>query len=259
MVSDDKTGDGLIESTKTSFRIIEQIKEDGRAGTSELANQLDLPKSTVHRHVKTLEELGYVLEEDGGYRLGLRFLDLGDKSRSQQNLFTIAKPEVDELIEDTDERAQVMVEEHGYGVYIYQTKGERAVKTDSHTGTRVHLHATAVGKAYLAFLPESRVEEIIDTVGLPAITSETITDPDELFAELEKIRERGVAFNDEEKTVGMRAVGAPIRRTDSGDVIGGLSFSAPTTRFSGSMYESEIPERIQTVAKVIGLKATYSE
>lgn len=255
----DKTEvEDLIGSTKTSFRIIEQIKENKQAGISEVADQLDLPKSTVHRHVKTLEELGYLFQENGSYRLGLRFLDLGDQSRSQQDLFTIAKPEVDELIEDTDERAQVMVEENGYGVYIYQTKGKRAVKTDSHTGTRVLLHGTAVGKSYLAFLPDERVAEILDETGLPAITSETITDRDELLAELETVRQRGVAFNDEEKTVGMRAVGAPIRRTDTGEAIGAISFSAPRTRFAGEMYETEIPERIQSVAQVISLKATYS-
>lgn len=252
------TEDDLIDSTRTSFRIIEQIKENGRAGISGLAVQLDLPKSTVHRHVKTLSELGYLVREENGYRLGLRFLDLGDQSRSQQQLFDIAKPEVDELIEDTGERAQIMVEENGYGVYIYQTKGERAVKTDSHTGTRVHLHATAVGKAYLANLPRDRIEEIVEETGLPAITSETITDSEDLFAELETVRDRGVAFNDEEKTVGMRAVGAPICRTDTGEVLGALSFSAPTTRFSGPMYETDIPERVQSVAQVIGLKATYS-
>lgn len=257
MPSDD-AGDGLIGATETSFRIVERIKAEGKAGTSELASGLDLPKSTVYRHVKTLEELGYLIDEDGQYRLSLRFLDLGDRSRSQRDLFDIAKPEVDELIADTDERAQVMVEENGYGVYVYQTEGERAVKTDSHTGTHVHLHATAAGKAYLAFLPKERTREIIDAVGLPTITSETITDREKLFAELEAIRDRGVAFNDEEKKAGMRAVGAPIRGADSGEVIGTLSFSAPTTRFSGAMWDSEIPERIKDVAQVIGLKATYS-
>lgn len=256
--SNNNEEDDLIDATKTSFRVIEQVKENGCVTVSDLADQLSLPKSTTHRHVKTLEELGYLISEGTEYKLSLRFLDLGDQSRSQQNLFKVAKPEVDELIDETDERAQVMMEENGYGVYIYQTKGDRAVKTDSHTGTRVHLHATAVGKAYLAFLPKSRTHTILDNVGIPEVTPKTVTDRQELMTELEDIRERGVAFNDEEKTEGMRAVGAPIRRNDTGDVIGALSFSAPKTRFTGERYEIEVPKRIQSVAQVIGLKATYS-
>jgi len=246
-----------IQSTETSFRLLERIKEAGSISVSELAADVDRPKSTVHRHLSTLVDLGYVQKEDNDYRLSLQFLDFGDRAREQYPLYSVVKPEVDELVEDTGERAQVMVSEGNYGTYIYQRTGDRAITTDSHVGKRVPLHSVASGKAYLAHLPEERVHEILDETGMPAITTNTITDKDRLFAELEEIRERGYAFNDEENGMGVRAVGAPICRDDDGTVIGALSFAAPKTRLHGELYRETIPERVSDIATVLGVRVTY--
>jgi len=246
-----------IQSTGMSFRVLEQIKKAGQVTVSELAEALDRPKSTVHRHLSTLVHLGYVRKENNEYRLSLQFLDFGDRAREQYVLHSVVKPEVDELVEDTGERAQVMVEENSFGTYIYQRTGDRAIKTDSHVGKQVYLHSVASGKAYLAELPEERVHEVLDDAGLPAVTSNTITERDELLAELETVRERGYAFNDEENGMGVRAVGAPICRDDDGSVIGSISFAAPKTRLHGELYRKTIPERVSDIATVLGVKVTY--
>lgn len=244
-----------VRAVATSFRILEALRESG-GGVSAIAAELDIAKSTVHNHLQTLEHLGYVVADDGEYTLGLRLLDLGYHARRPYRLYEAAKPEADDLAERTGDRCQVMVREGTEGVYVYQTSGEQAITTDSHIGTRVDLHATAVGKAYLAHLPESDLEEILASSPLEQITEKTTTDREVLLEELEEIREQGVAFNDEERILGMRAVGAPILGQD-GTVLGGLSVSGPTTRFQGERYHTEIPDIVRRSARVIGIKATY--
>lgn len=247
-----------VSATETSFAIIERLADTGGAGVSELATALGLSKSNVHKHLVTLRTLGYVTKDEANtYYIGLQFLGLGDRARARTTLYQIAKDEIDSLIDAVEERGQVMVEEEGRGIYIYQAKTNQAVRTDSHIGTVVRLHATAIGKSYLAFLDERERTELLDAIDLTDVTEETITSRDALEAEFEAIRDRGFAFNDEERTVGMRAVGAPIL-TDEGDVIGAISVSGPTTRVSGEWYREKIPKLVQRSARVIGLKATYS-
>lgn len=254
MTGENATG---VRATETSFEVVEEIAERGSAGVTELAEALDVSKSTIHSHLQTLKSLGYLVQEDGDYRLGLRFLTLGDLSRREHDLYHAARDEVDELVESLGERGQVMVEENARGIYVYQVKSDRGVQTDSHTGTTVDLHATAVGKCYLAHLPEETAAALIDRIDLHPLTASTIDDREELLAELAEIRERGYAFNDEERINGMRAVGAPIL-SDDADVLGALSISGPTTRLKGERYHEEVPEMVQQAARVIGIKATYS-
>ncbi|MEA5388029.1 IclR family transcriptional regulator C-terminal domain-containing protein [Haloarculaceae archaeon H-GB2-1] len=142
-------------------------------------------------------------------------------------------------------------------MYIYQTRTERAVQTDSHIGTTVDLHATAVGKAYLAHLADDRRAALLDDLDLAELTDSTHTDREELEAELASIREQGFAFNDEERFVGMRAVGAPVLGPDD-EVLAAISVSGPTTRMEGERYREEIPEQVTQTARIIGIRATYS-
>ncbi|MDG5777783.1 IclR family transcriptional regulator [Haloarculaceae archaeon H-GB1-1] len=248
---------GTIGATETSFAIVERLRNDDGATVSELAQTLDRSKSTVHAHLKTLARLGYVVKDDTEYHLGLEFLNLGDAARDRWNLYQVAKQETDALVTDLGELGHVMVEEGGRGVYIYQTRTERAVQTDSHIGTTVDLHATAVGKAYLAHLADDRRAALLDDLDLAELTDSTHTDREELEAELASIREQGFAFNDEERFVGMRAVGAPVLGPDD-EVLAAISVSGPTTRMEGERYREEIPEQVTQTARIIGIRATYS-
>jgi len=225
----------MIGSTETSFRIVERLRADEVASVTALAEAVGVSKSTAHNHLQTLRRLGYVVREDDEYRLGLRFLGLGDRARDRHGLYYVAKPEADSLVDAVGERVQVMVEERGDGIYIYQSLADQAVGTDSHIGTVVDLHATAVGKAYLAHLPNDERAALLDHLELTEQTPNTITDREALEAELAEIREDGCAFNGEERTVGMRAVGAPIV-LDDGRVLGGISVSGPTTRMTGDWF-----------------------
>lgn len=251
-----ETHTSSVQATETSLKIIEALKNEN-ASISELARDLDISKSTIHNHVHTLEKNGYLVKmDDGQYRLGLILFDLGEYARENISLYNAAIPVVDELVEKTGEKAQIMVEEHGKGYYVHRSQGNMAMATRA--GREADLHCTSAGKAALAHMPESKVCEIIEEHGLERYTKNTITDPDELFEALEKIREKGVAYNDEERLKGLRAVGTPVLDED-GSLLGTISVSGPTTRMKGSRYQEEIPELLKQSANVVTIRVKYSQ
>jgi len=245
-----------VKTARTTLRILEALKEQDGATVTELTEEFDLAKSSIHNYLNTLRNDGYVAKEDGKYDLSLKILDFGGYARHKERIYEIAKDEVTDLAEETGELANLLVEEHGKGIYLHRAHGEDAVMTDSYIGQQVYLHNTALGNAILAHLPRERVNEILDKHGMPATTTNTITNREELFQELETIQERGFALDDEERVEGLRCVAVPI--INNNDVVeGAISVSGPTSRFREERFHQELPQQLQTVANVIELNITY--
>jgi len=237
--------------------MLETIREHPEPTLSELTKEFNLSKSSVHNYLSTLEQEGYVIKDGDSYEIALRLLEFGGYARHGEQLYEIAKEEVTDLAEETGETANLLVEEHGKGVYLHHARGEQAVQMDSYIGQRVYLHTTALGKALLAHLLERRVDEIIDRHGLPALTENTVTEREALEKKLEQIREDGVAYDDEERVKGLRCVAVPIVSRDE-IVEGAISVSGPTNRLQGERYRTELPEQLKDVANLIELNITYS-
>lgn len=255
----DQQNPNAVKTAQTTFAILEELKQRNKATVTELTDDFDLSKSSIHNYLNTLEQEGYVVKEENTntYRIGLWLLDLGGQARHRERIYDIAKDEVTELAEETGELANLLVEEHGQGIYLHRAHGDDAVKTDSYIGQRVYLHNTALGNAILAHLPRDRVTEIIDQHGLPATTGNTITDRDELFTQLERVREEGVAFDDEARVNGLRCVAVPIVNNND-TVEGAISVSGPTSRFQDQRFQEELPAKLKSVANVIELNITYT-
>lgn len=247
----------IVGASKTLFDVLESVKDNDGVTVTEVASELEYATSTVHRHLKTLESLGYIVEKTDGYHLGLRFLDLGQQARYSCPGYELAQEMVAELAAETKERAQFLVEEHGEAVYLCRSVGERAVHTDSGIGSRIPLHATAGGKAILASLPRERVYNITKNSVFDPITDETITDSDTLFEELEQIRNRGYSFNRQENLSGLHAVGVPVHGSDD-EVIGALSVSGPSHRLKGELFQDELPDLLLGAANELELNIAYS-
>jgi DNA-binding IclR family transcriptional regulator len=241
-----------VEAVKTSGRVIHALADRGPSGVTELADALEMPKSTVHVHLSTLVEQDLVLNEGGTYRLSLRFLEIGGKVRSY-TIFDQAKREVDAVADDLDELVNLMVEEDGMGVYIYSVRGNDAVDLDTTPGRHYPLNTTALGKAIMAYMNEERVHEVVDRYGLPGRTERTITDRADLFDRLETIRERGYAYDDEENLRGVSCVAVPI--VVERGVLGALSVSGPVSRMRST---DRICERLQDAANVIEVSVEYN-
>ncbi len=248
--------DGGIKTTRTTFAIVETLHEREAARLTELAAAVDIANSTAHEHLETLEGCGYVVEDEGLFSLSLKFLDHGTRAkRRYQGLIEAAKPALEGLIDETNETMNLVVEEHGEAVYVDRMVGERGVPTNSWAGKRKPLHTLAAGKSILAHLPDERVDEIVSTRGLAAVTERTITTREQLEDELETIRDRGVAFNDRESHDRIRAVGTPI--VLEGEVFGGIAIAGPAKRLTGEYFRSELPDLLLGAVNEIELKLAY--
>lgn len=255
-MTDGDAGGNRIGSTKTSFEIVHALQENGPSRLSELAEQLDLTESTTHRHLSTLSDLRYVSRQGERYQLGLRFARLGCTARTRDPAYGMAKQHVETLATETQERSQFVVEDHGLGIYIHVETGSKAVRAGFDVGRQIHLHCSSAGKSILAHYPREYVDEIFDRWELPALTENTITDREELYAELERVRERGVAFNREEHVDGINGIGVPVKR--DGSVLGALAVAGPSHRLNGQRLEDEIPDMLLAAANELELNITFS-
>jgi DNA-binding IclR family transcriptional regulator len=246
-----------VKAAKTTFQIIDALREIEGAGVSELAERLDKPTSTIHDHLRTLENEEYLVSADGDYYIGTRFLGIGEQARARQKVYDVAREELDGLADETGEHTNLMIEEHGRGIFLYKSRGPDAVQLDTHAGMRVPLQTTALGKSILANRPREETEAILDRHGLPQVTEKTITDRGELFDQLGEIADRGYAYDDEERVRGMRCVATPITDRE-GRAIAAISVSGPKSRMRGERFEQEIPDMLSRSANVIEVNLTYS-
>jgi DNA-binding IclR family transcriptional regulator len=246
-----------VTTVETTFALLERLKRDGPLGPTALAADLGAAKSTVHRHLRTLERNGVVVADDDGYRLGLRLLDFGVAARNDHPLYAVATPKVEELARETGEKVWCITEEGGRGIHLVGATGEGSVRTDAREGARTYLHQHAAGKAILAHLPEERVAAIVDRHGLPARTDHTITDREELLADLQRVRERGFAINREESVPKLHAVGVPI--TDgAGRALGAISVSGPSSRLDGERLTEELPALLLGAANEVEINLSFA-
>lgn len=237
------------------FKIVETIQRLNEPTLSEIAEELEFPKSTTHNHLKTLKENGYLLEDDGKYQLSLKFLDHGVHAKRNLKIVRKVPPILKQLSADTNEAAWLMVEERGYCVGVEKELGERAVQTSGRIGRHTRFHYHAPGKAILSELPQEQIDEILDQQGLPQKTEETITDYDTLMKELQETRDRGIAFDVGEAISGIRSVAAPV--VCDGVVEGAVAVIGPKNRLKGDRFRQEIPDLVSGAANELELRLMY--
>ena len=245
-----------IRSVKIAFNVIDLLQERGRIGVTEIADELSHSKSTVHSHLRTLEDRRMIVREEEGYRLSLKFLDMATHVKEQVGNYDVIRNEVEELAAVTDEIAQFGVEEHGQVAYLYKATSERAVETRSRVGRQAPMHSTSLGKTILAYLPVGRTEEIVESMEFERFTPETITSADELYDDLERIRERGYGIDDEENIEGLRCISAPVKNEDT--VLGAVSVTGPSSRVTDERIREELADQVQRAANVIELNTKFS-
>jgi DNA-binding IclR family transcriptional regulator len=246
-----------VQATERSIDLIETLRELDSARLTTLADHVGLPNSTVHNHLSTLVNRGYVIKQNERYRLSLQFLDLGAYTRRMRKIYQVAAPELDEVATETGEVVSLVVEESGKGIFLYSAEGEDAVSLNTVPGTRIHMHTSAMGKAILAQLPDEEVTEILKRHGLQKYTPHTIVDETALRENLDAIRERGLAIDNEERVRGSRAVAVPIR-DESGGIIGSIGVSGPMSRLTDERMAGELADLLHDTTNIIELKRTYS-
>jgi DNA-binding IclR family transcriptional regulator len=189
-MEDKNAADRGIKSDVTLFSIIEHIRDQNGAGVTEISDHVGVSKSSVHGHLTTMREYGFVVKRDDTYHLGLEFFDYGQYVRNQFGVFRASQEAVDSLEEDTGEMSWLITHQDGKAMYIYGRGGENDIDVNAILGSWAYMHSNSGGKAILAHLSESEVDLIVDRHGLPAQTENTITDRETLDEELATIRDR---------------------------------------------------------------------
>lgn len=246
-----------LDSVEKAFDVVETLWELEGAGVTDVGEALSIPKSTVHAHLATLESKGYVVRREGEYRLSFRFLTLGEYVRQAEPLFHAARRPIDDLAERTGERVLCMTEQNGLGMVLHVGEGARSLSGDVTVGTSVYHHCSAGGKAMMAHYTPERVDDIVDRWGLPAFTDQTITDRETLLAELETVREEGIAFNREEYLRGVLAVGVPIF-DDRDEIRGAVTIAGPVRRLYSERDPDALHDALLATANTIEVNLLVS-
>ena len=234
-----------LKSVGKALQILESFSIDrSELSISELERILSLPKVSIYRFLRILLKRGFITQnpQTRKYRLGIKVFELGSLVLVDMELRKVAFPLIEDLSRNSGETVHLGVLDRHQVVSIEGTESGYSLRISLPLGKRVYLHSTGIGKAILAFLEDGEIDEIVENQGLPRFMPNTITDPKALKKEIQKIRKRGYAVDNEENEPGVRCVAAPILDS-SHHVIASISISGPTVRITG--------KKIPNLAKMV--------
>ncbi|GBD30274.1 Pectin degradation repressor protein KdgR [bacterium HR32] len=240
-----------VQSLERAAALLRALGETGRPlSAAELAAAVGIPRPTVYRLLETLCAEGWVAQNGRSYTIGAAVLWLAARRLGQLELRTVGRPVLEALRDRTGETVHLGVLEGGQVVYVEKLESPGPLRMASMVGRIVPAHSTALGKAILAHLPASQVEEIVLRHGLPRRTPNTITDPERLLQELAAVRARGFSVDNVENEEGIRCVGAAIF-DHAGRLAGAVSVSGSASTISLERARRELGPAVRDAAEQI--------
>lgn len=263
LVPPDQGASPLVHSLVHGLQILDLFSDTRQViGIGEMARELGVHRSTTSRLAATLAACGYLAQTDdaGRYRLGDRLFKLGQLAVPETDLRIIAAEELGLLVERFGETAHVGVLEGRAVTSIVVIDGWRPLRLHGQVGKRSPAHCSSLGKALLSCLSPAQLSRLYAGVKLESFTPNSIRTLSALRAELERTRERGYAFDDQELEVGLRCVGAPVCGA-AGEPLASVSMSGPLSRMQGDLLcqlaqelpavAARIAERVQTARRTL--------
>lgn len=246
-----------IRSLDKALELIDELAIKGEeVGVTELSRRLGMNKSQVYRILSTFVERGYVHKTaKRTYRLGTRFIEIGQKLIDRNELVVVAPSLMDELRDATGESIQLYVKDGLGAMCILRRESQALLRLSAQVGQRAAMHAGACPKAILAFQPSEFVNEVVQSAGLPAFTEHTITDRRTLEERLAQIREQGFAESIGEVDRDAYSIAVPIA-DKNGQVSAAMSVAGPAQRFDKHKREQalllllEVRDELETVLGV---------
>lgn len=248
----------LINAVDRALRILDLFSEQQtELKLTEISQQMKLHKSTVHGLLRTLAHHGYITqnEENGKYKLGLKFIEKGEFVLSSLDLRRIVHGQLRKLAAKFGETAHLVILEGGEAIYIDKVEGDSAIGMYSHVGKRAPIYCTAVGKVLVSEQTEQELQQIARQQNYVPRTQNTIRNAEDLVAEIQHVRQQGYAVDDEELEIGLRCIAVPIR-DNRGMIIAAISISGPVTRLSNKKLP-EITENLKDAAYRISRQLGY--
>lgn len=248
------TEEESLTSIDKSFYVLESLCNSDSNGISlkNLSRELGFNKSTTHRILNTLKSHGFARQEEESrkYQPGLRIVELGEQVLEGIDIRKEAHQELSRLSDKVNEVVHLGIIEGEEVVYLDKfNPPERPFQIYSSVGKSAPIHCTGLGKAILAFLPESRRERLIEKQELQRFTPQTITSPSKLSEELEDIRKSGFSVDNKEHEEEVRCIGVPIR--DHGDKVrAAISVTVPSFRMNLQELKEYVPEAKETAREI---------
>jgi len=231
-VSEPRSGKYSVPVVQSTFRILEELSRAEALGVSELAERTRIPKSTVFRILNTLHDMGYLVRDsERNYMVGFALAQLGSNEGTSTALRNLALPYMLDLRKQYGETVNLGVRNLDKIMYAEVVPSEFALRLQETRGATVFIHASALGKAILAFSPTGLVRTLIEGRKLELVTENTICDANEFMTELKRVRAAGFAFDRGETSLLACCVAAPILSAN-GMAAGAISISGPASRFN---------------------------
>lgn len=249
----DKTAQNTIQSLDRALTVLTHVAQNQDCSLTELAQALDQSPATLYRVLVTLAGHNMVEMEPseqtwhigpGAFRVGSAFL-------RRSSLVERARPAMRQLMEMTGETANIAVERNGRVLFLGQVETHESIRAFFPPGTQAPMHTSGIGKAILAQFEAARVKSIFESEDTRVFTPHSLGRLDALAADLAEIRNRGFAVDNEEKTLGMRCIAAPVFGAD-GRAIAGLSISGPVSRVTPDRV-AEIGAAVQQAAQALSV------
>lgn len=220
-----------VQVLDRSLKLLELVASSDGAALTDLAAEADMAPSTVHRLLSSLANHGMVTHdaETGAWTIGLKAFEIGNAFLRFRKLGTISRSFLKHLMETCGETANIGVEDEGEVVFISQVESHAPMRAFFRPGRRGPIHASGIGKAILSTWGNADVERLLAKRQLVRFTETTRDTLPALLQDLSAIRARGWSIDDEEHTLGMRCIAAPIFN-EYGEAIAGISVSGPTVR-----------------------------
>jgi DNA-binding IclR family transcriptional regulator len=250
-----KTGDQyfFIRSLAKGLHIMELLSDNEALTVTQVARIMNINRAGSHRFLSTLKELGYAdKDESSRYYLTSKVIELGMKVLDRFEIRKIAHPFLQELSTKFNETINLGYFSGNEVLTIDKIDSTEILRMDAGIGGGEPAYCTSLGKAILAFLPDARLEIYLDTVELTAFTPNSVTSKEKLKEELLQIKEKGYAIDDEELSVGLRCIGAPLF-DHSGQAHYAISISGPSIRF-GSKRIEEMQRELKKISQILSGK-----
>jgi len=237
MVANKAAEKAQVTSVERALTVLELLAEKRQGMTaSDLSRRARIPKSSLSYLLRTLVARGYVRRdaETNQHTLGIRMLSLSGQAMQGMELREVALPHLRHITEKTGLGSHLAVLDHNDAVYIERVESPGFIKMATWVGRRMTPHVTAVGKALICELDRSELLEIMASHPTKVVGPKTITSLPRLLRELEEVRERGVAIDDEEHAARVRCLAAPVYAA-SGEVIAALGVSGTVGQISDEL------------------------
>jgi IclR family transcriptional regulator, KDG regulon repressor len=249
----------IIQAVSHALDLLEQFHDEvDELGVTELSKRLKLHKNNVFRLLATLESRNYIEQNKvtENYRLGLKTLELGQTFIKQMGLLRQSRPVIEALVKECNETTYVAILKDSHIVYLDVVETDLTVRVVPRVGARLPAYCTAAGKVQIAYMTDEELEHYLPVREMKRYTPKTMVDREELKKHLKLVAERGYAIDDEEMDVGVKCVGAPIRDYTR-RIIGAVSISGPSMRFSDERLEKELIPLVIRSGEEISQKLGY--